>query len=487
MNLKAATVVFAFLLVLSIPLLASDQCLVCHDALGDRPSVLFTKDVHRSKGISCAGCHGGNPNKEDMEESMDRRAGFTGVPKGDDISKACASCHSDPDRMKQFGSSLPTNQWDMLQAGVHAKLSVSGKEHIVRCTTCHDAHGIVSVKNSSSPVHPLKVVNTCSKCHNDAQFMRSYNPSLPVDQLPKYRTSVHGMRNAKGDVRVAECVNCHGSHEIRSASDVKSLVHPTNIPTTCARCHADADYMKPYKIPTDQYDGFVRSVHGVALLEKKDVAAPACNDCHGNHGAMPPGIESISKVCGTCHALNADLFSVSPHKKAFDERRLPECETCHGNHDIVAATERLLGVGGEAVCATCHSEQENQKGFFVARTMRTLIDSLEISEARAWVLVEEAEQKGMEVSDLKFKLRDVRQARLQSRTAVHSFSEGQFREVVEAGLSVSSTVAAGGQAAVDEYYFRRWGLGIATLIISVVAVALYVYIKRIERRQSGAN
>ena len=91
-------------------------------------------------------------------------------------------------------------------------------------------------------------------------------------------------------------------------------------------------------------------------FKKNDIGAPACNSCHGNHAATPPGVESISKVCGTCHALNAELFSSSPHKKAFDQQNLPECETCHGNHEIIIASDKLLGIAPEAVCSKCHTE-----------------------------------------------------------------------------------------------------------------------------------
>jgi predicted CXXCH cytochrome family protein len=464
-------------------LLAADQCRTCHESLGDRPSLLFKNDVHSSKGISCADCHGGNPKSEEMEQAMDKQAGFIGVPKGDDISITCAACHGNPEKMKSYGSTLPTNQWKLLQTSVHGKLSITGKEHIAQCTTCHGAHGVVSVKNPSSPVYPLNIVKTCGRCHSNASFMRNYNPSLPIDQVEKYRTSVHGVLNTKGDTKAAECASCHGSHEIRSAKDVKSLVYPINLPATCGRCHSDTERMKGYNIPTDQFEKFSSSVHGMALLQKHDVSAPACNDCHGNHGATPPGVESVSKVCGTCHALNADLFSSSPHKKAFDERKLPECETCHSNHDIIATTDKLLGVSEEAICSRCHSEQENVKGFVVAAMMLNLIDSLETTALHASTLLDEAEQKGMEVSEAKFKLRDAYQARLQSRTAVHSFNEEQFKEVVNKGLGVAAAVAVEGQQAIDEYYFRRFGLGIATLIISIVAVSLYLTIKRIERKK----
>jgi hypothetical protein len=114
--------------------------------------------------------------------------------------------------------------------------------------------------------------------------------------------------------------------------------------------------------------------------------------------------------------------------------------------------------------------------------MRSLIDSLEMLKNKASGLVDDAEQKGMEISESKFKLRDAHQARLQSRTMVHSFNEDKFREVVGKGLTVATVVAGEGQEAIDEYYFRRWGLGIASLIITIVAAALYLSIRRMERK-----
>ena len=461
----------------------ADKCFTCHESISDKASTLFKHDVHFQKRISCADCHGGNPKTDDMESAMSKAAGFLGKPQGDDISKTCSKCHSDSARMKSYGSNLPTNQWENLQSSVHAKLSISGKAHIAQCTTCHNAHGIVSVKNPASPVFPLNVVKTCTHCHANATFMKTYNPSLPIDQLEKYRTSVHGMKNVKGDPKTAECASCHGSHNIRSAKDLKSTVYATNIPSTCSRCHSDAEYMKGYKIPTDQYQKYSSSVHGIALLQKHDVGAPACNNCHGNHGATPPGVESISKVCGTCHALNADLFSASPHKKAFDELQLPECETCHGNHEIEPATTALLGTAPEALCSRCHSDTDNPKGFHAASGMRQLTDSLESTESYAKKLIEEAEQKGMEVGEAKFKLRDAHQARLEARTMVHSFNEEKFAATISKGLSTTSIITIQGKQAIDEYFFRRIGLGVATLIITILAISLYLFIKRIERVQ----
>ena len=461
----------------------NDECLNCHDALGDKPSQLYKNDIHYLKGISCSACHGGDNKTDDIDVAMSKNAGFIGIPKGNGISERCSTCHSNPEFMKKYNSHLQVNQMNLLTNSVHGRLSINGKERIVQCTTCHNAHGIVSVKNSSSPVHPLNVPRTCAKCHSNPLLMRTYNPSLPVDQLDKYRTSIHGLRNSRGDSKTAECVNCHGSHDILPVKDVNSSVYAINLPKTCAKCHSNADYMKEYKIPIQQFEKFSNSVHGIALLENNDLNAPSCNNCHGNHGAVPPGVESISKVCGSCHVLNADLFSSSPHKKAFDKHNYPECETCHSNHQIITATNQLLGVTKEAVCSKCHKENENVKGYLVAKKMRLLIDSLDQSEKSALNLINEAEQKGMEISEAKFKLRDAHQAKLQARTMVHSFNEEKFKEIVDGkGLATTNEVIAEAKNAIDEFYFRRVGLGVSVLIISFLAVMIFLYIKRIERK-----
>ncbi len=471
--------------ILSNALAAEDQCFICHESLGSTEAELYKKDIHFKKGISCSGCHGGNSQSEDMDASMSKNAGFKGVMKGDDISLACAKCHSDKEVMKKYGSNLPTDQFEFLQKSVHGKLSTTGKERIVQCITCHNAHGIVTVNNQASPVYPLNAPKTCAKCHSNAVYMRSYNPSLPIDQYEKYLTSYHGILNRKGDSKTAECASCHGSHEILSVKDVNSKVYPINLPATCSHCHSDAQYMKSYKIPTDQFEKFSASVHGVALLQKHDIGAPACNSCHGNHAATPPGVESISKVCGTCHALNAELFSASPHKKAFDEQNLPECETCHGNHEIIVASDKLLGVTPEAVCSRCHSNEKNQKGYNSAKFMRVLIDSLTLQEIHSKDLVDQAEQKGMEIAEAKFKLRDINQAKLEARTMVHSFNEAKYKEVVDKGFAVTTFVSTEAQAAVDEFYFRRYGLVVSVLLISLLALALFLYIKRIEAKSNS--
>ena len=117
--------------------------------------------------------------------------------------------------------------------------------------------------------------------------------------------------------------------------------------------------------------------------------------------------------------------------------------------------------------------------------MRQLVDSLASVESKAMSMVGDAEQKGMEVGEARFKLREVRQARLEIRTKVHSFSEEQFKEVAQRGFVASSKVSEEASLAIGEYYYRRWGLLVASLIITILAASLFVYIRRIEKEQAG--
>jgi predicted CXXCH cytochrome family protein len=310
--------------------------------------------------------------------------------------------------------------------------------------------------------------------------MKNYNPSLPVDQVAKYKTSVHGKKNLSGDNNAAECVSCHGSHEIRGVSDPRSYVYPSNIPSLCSTCHSDKEKMHKYNIPTGQYASYKQSVHGIALLEKGDLSAPACNDCHGNHGATPPGVESISKVCGSCHALNMELFEKSVHKPAFDKESIPECESCHGNHQIAAVNDNLLGVEKNSTCIKCHEPAD--KGYTAALFMKHSIDSLKAEENKAKIILAEAERKGMDVSDAQFALKDIRQILIQSRTTVHSFNTDEFANVLNTGFEITKTANTDGNNAVDEYYFRRKGLVISTLIVTMLCIGLFLKIKRIEKQ-----
>ena len=320
----------------------------------------------------------------------------------------------------------------------------------------------------------------CARCHSSPDFMRQFNPRVATDQLDRYKTSVHGKLLAKGDEHVATCVDCHGVHGIRHAKDARSLVYPANVPRTCGRCHADPQYMAKYDIPNDQFDQYSKSVHGVALLEKGDLAAPACNDCHGNHGASPPGAPSIAFICGQCHLNNSELFFKSPHRAAFEENDLPECETCHGYHGIQHPSDDMLGTGEASVCMECH--EEGSRAYAVSVAMYSRIDTLKRIIHRADSLVAKAERAGMPVGEALFQLKDANDALVKSRTRIHSLDAVQIEEVASEGRHLATKAFEAGLAALAELQFRRRGLAISLIFILAFALGLYLKIKEIETR-----
>ena len=136
------------------------------------------------------------------------------------------------------------------------------------CASCHggdstsaDLDAMSKAAGFRGKIERKQIPELCGRCHSDAAFMRQYNPSLRTDQLAQYKTSVHGRRLAQGDYEVAVCIDCHGVHDLRPASDTRSKVNPLNIAETCSRCHSNADYMKGYNIPTDQFAKYATSVH----------------------------------------------------------------------------------------------------------------------------------------------------------------------------------------------------------------------------------
>ena len=241
--------------------------------------------------------------------------------------------------------------------------------------------------------------------------------------------------------------------------------------------------MSRYGIPASQERQLRTSIHGQLMYQDGDVSAPTCNDCHGNHGAAPPGVNSIRNVCGECHATMADFFGQSGHIEIFEEAGLPGCETCHGNHAIEVTSDELLAQRSEEICGQCHRPDAPTGSEFIRS--KQLIDSLKAELRRSEEMLAEATNVGMEVSQAEFELEDVNNALTLARNAIHSFHIEPVRENVAAGLKLTATGYGRGKAALDEHRFRRVGLGVSTLIIFGLIAGLVLKIRQIERGPLG--
>ena len=307
---------------------------------------------------------------------------------------SCVKCHGDPD-------------WIQNQAWARMAQEFTNDVHFAAGLSCQDCHGgnpdpklaedpFAAMDQAYQP-NPYRgkparadIPEFCGRCHSDADYMKRFKPDERVDQLKEYWTSQHGKLLKAGDTNVATCVDCHGTHTIRAPSDAQSRVYPTAVAETCSSCHSNPKYMAGYKtstgapLPVDQYARWRRSVHAQAMFERDDLSAPTCNDCHGNHGAVPPQLTSITFVCGNCHGREASLFRASPKHKGFEAHntdylssmgkggcaecheppspsalitnitQFSECITCHGNHAVMSPTITMLSPLPATPCAYCH-------------------------------------------------------------------------------------------------------------------------------------
>ncbi|MBI5881595.1 MAG: cytochrome c3 family protein [Elusimicrobia bacterium] len=320
----------------------------------------------------------------------------------------------------------------------------------------------------------------CGKCHSDPSAMKKYNPSLSVDQEVKYFTSVHGKKLQAGDSKVAVCTSCHTSHSIRPAKDPSSTVYSKNIPQTCGKCHSDAKLMGSYKLPADQVAKYTGSVHGKALLERGDTAAPVCNTCHGNHGAVPPGVENIGHVCGMCHAHNEEFFKAGPMAKAWEKRKFHICSTCHNHHDIQHPTPALLS-SDNGVCRKCHLAGSAQSK--AAGAMKAKVDEIEGSYKAAEKSILTAEEKGLDMAEARDLWDSARMSLFQAKTAVHAFRPEKVAEAADPGIEATAKARKSADEAVHEFGQRRVGLGIASLFLTLLALGLYLKVRDLESGQ----
>jgi predicted CXXCH cytochrome family protein len=231
-------------------------------------------------------------------------------------------------------------------------------------------------------------------------------------------------------------------------------------------------------IPTSQRDDYEKSVHYTALTKQHDLSAPTCNDCHGNHGAAPPGVGSVSNVCGTCHAVFADKFVKSVHNPIFDRA----CVECHGNHAVSMASDEMLGTSKDALCSACHSEKDDP-GFVAAGRMRESIERLKAALVANADLIARARNAGMEVSDQELALSEVRTKLTQARTEVHAFDPAALDQVIDDGMKALAQVEQAGNQALADLRFRRRGLFISLLAILLVVIGLALKVRQLNLRR----
>jgi cytochrome b subunit of formate dehydrogenase len=342
------------------------DCLACHEGFdaGGIP--------HRAKipPVDCLACHADAPDKHPFHAAM-RGAPGTNGPE----SLSCKGCHgthevrklADPasrfhrSRLTASCGECHRDVADAFTASEHGK-AVAGKvQGAPDCLHCHEQPLTAARWEGDEATLKQAQEKMCLSCHLDDPAVRA-RMAPTAGFIAAYEKSVHGAALHRGDGRAANCVDCHGSHEMGHGTDPAARVSKAHIPETCARCHPAAAEL------------YARSVHAAAV--KRAVAnAPVCTDCHGEHDILAPSdprsrvaaANVSAEVCSPCHSslrlsqkygIASDRFRTftdSYHGLALKGGSLEvaNCASCHGAHDIRSSRDPASSIHKANLAATC--------------------------------------------------------------------------------------------------------------------------------------
>jgi len=255
------------------------------------------------------------------------------------MSGPCELCHAEREVLAQrvppgtpLDSLIVTRA--MLDASAHAG---------VPCTRCHPVPGTLGHPEAGRATVP------CGTCHTEADSL--------------WRAGPHGGRHGQ---REANCVACHGSHNVLPAAQLESGAGLARLTGRCVSCHEDRALK-----PGDVHRGRVN-----------------CASCHGAHMIQPVhdstthGIPlGIAERCAACHdsvavLARTDIHGVTAREEAQGTRPITRdtaatCIACHGGHGIQPARALAREVALVGQCGHCHeAERESYNDTYHGRATR---------------------------------------------------------------------------------------------------------------------
>ncbi|MCB1123806.1 MAG: cytochrome B, partial [Verrucomicrobiae bacterium] len=303
------------------------DCLSCHEE-ADPDSHAFHLDFLKkpfamTASTECLDCHGGHDTEEiDSEEFRFTRQNQM---------QSCGECHEL--EMEQFRDSA------------HGLGILSGMDTAPDCLECHKDPTIL--KNGDTLKARKAQLEQCKSCHLDEASV-SERTRMGAQFIESYGHSVHGKELESGNPDAANCVDCHGSHEMNRLMVESSRVNKFHQAETCAACHEESAV------------AFNAGIHAQALRQGI-LDSPGCSDCHGEHNilfhddpASPVSPHNVSKIlCGECHGsvrlsqkygISSDrfqTFSDSFHGLAVRGGAVEavNCASCHGYHTILPTSD----------------------------------------------------------------------------------------------------------------------------------------------------
>jgi len=300
-------------------------------------------------GLSCKDCHG----THDVVP-VRAKAGPRGTR---NVVAACARCHK--------------TEAAHYEQSAHGRAAAQGLSGAPGCLACHNQPITFARAEGDTAAVKIRQEKLCLGCHLDDPRVRA-RMAPGAGFIAAYDNSVHGKALHSGNGKAANCVDCHGSHEMAKGLGADSRVNKEHIPGTCGRCHGSI---------ARQY---TESVHGKVLAEGSP-DAPVCTSCHGEHTIVkakspesPVAPANVSeRVCSPCHSsvrLAAKYGIRSDRFRTFNDSfhglairgglvSAANCASCHGAHQILPSTDprsSIYPANLAITCGKCHPGANTQ-------------------------------------------------------------------------------------------------------------------------------
>ncbi len=285
----------------------TQACGRCHEAAqqGYLASAHAAAPEHAARSTpDCLACH--------RERLTGAAAGPALVGQKLAQARRCESCHVGKTEVAGQ-SNLGARFVASFDRSVHGAALQAGKAQAASCVDCHGAHAMNKAAVAGARVNRLQITDTCARCHGK--------------QAADYRTSVHAVALAKGNLDSAGCTSCHGEHDIKSHSDPTSPVHKANLAQqVCAECHASVKLTRRYGLSSDSFKTFSDSYHGLAV-RGGTLSVVNCASCHGSHAIKSQSDptstvskQNLARTCGECHPGANTRFTVGAVHASENQR-----------------------------------------------------------------------------------------------------------------------------------------------------------------------
>ena len=183
-------------------------------------------------------------------------------PKSPSASAALASCINCHDP-----------QYETYRHSVHGMdVLTLGDPLPAYCTDCHGTHYILPASDERSWTNLANVSLTCLQCHAVPEVRQRYG--LTLDVAGTFQKSFHGLRGELGAGRVANCVTCHGHHDVYRIDDQRAHTQQASLAQVCGECHEGArlDFAAAFshkKISPDRADLALCDQAGASVADRR--------------------------------------------------------------------------------------------------------------------------------------------------------------------------------------------------------------------------